>query len=116
MNRKTLSCLPACVFSPAFRLALFIPWRVGDVVSDRRSEITTVVVVTRARVRGDDGARAVGATDDVMMRPPRRRRQAGERSEVRGHRTKIEKSAALSVGALALARAAIRPLVRKACR
>jgi hypothetical protein len=26
-------------------------------------------------VRGDDGARAVGATDDVMLRPPRRRRR-----------------------------------------
>src|SRR5450830_350713 len=47
-----------------------------------------------------------GATMELgrsMMTPA-----AGERSEVRGHRQQIGKSAALTVGSLALARAALR--------
>jgi hypothetical protein len=42
-------------------------------------------------VRGDDGARAIGAIDDDAA-------PAGERSELRGHRQQIGKSAALTEG------------------
>jgi hypothetical protein len=60
----------------------------------------------------DDGARAIGADADrlrlvgaaAMVPAPI------ERREVRGHRQQIGKSAALTVGALALALSALRPL------
>jgi len=55
------------------------------------------------QIRGDDGAWAIGAIDGAAAAAP-----AGERSQLRGHRQQIGKSAALTVGALALARAALR--------
>ena len=84
-------------------------WRCGCWLTSpfRFSEI----VVRRFWFGADDGARAVAA--DVGFAGSGRWRWCRRRSsysEVRGHRQQIGNSAALTVGALALARAALRRL------
>ena len=69
----------------------------GAAAAGRRRHFVLADCCSQILVRGDDGARAID-DDDV----------GGRRRDLRGHRQQIGKSAALTVGALALARAALR--------